>query len=72
VPPTNLQQQYLYEQPVGQLFDSISNGVRNMPAYGHVVDVEDRWAIIMYMRALQRMKVATVDDLTPAQRSALK
>lgn len=71
-PPTNLQQEYLLEQPVGQLFDSITNGVRNMPPYGHVVGVEDRWAIIMYLRALQRMRVATVSDLTPQEQRALK
>lgn len=72
VPPTNLQQQTLYEQPVGQLFDSITNGVRNMPGYGHAVSTEDRWAIIMYLRALQRMRVASLGDLTPEERSALK
>ncbi len=72
VPPTNLQQQYLREQPVGQLFNTITHGVRNMPAYGPIVDTEDRWAIIMYLRALQRMKVATVSDLTPRERSTLK
>lgn len=72
VPPTNLQQQTLYEQPVGQLFDSITNGVRNMPGYGHAVSTEDRWAIVMYLRALQRMRVASLGDLTPEERSALK
>lgn len=72
VPPTNLQQQYLNEQPVGQLFNSITNGVRNMPAYGRIIPTEDRWAIIMYLRALQRMRLASVSDLTPRERSALK
>jgi hypothetical protein len=72
VPPTNLHQDYLIEQPVGQLFGSITNGVRNMPPYGHLVGAEDRWAIIMYVRALQRMRVATLSDLTPQERSALK
>ena len=72
VPPSNLQQQTLYEQPVGQLFDSITNGVRNMPGYGHSVSTEDRWAIVMYLRALQRMRVASLGDLTPEERRALK
>jgi mono/diheme cytochrome c family protein len=72
VPPTNLQQMHLMEQPVGQLFDSITNGVRNMPAYGRQVDVEDRWAIIMYLRAIQKMRVASTQDLTPAERAELK
>jgi mono/diheme cytochrome c family protein len=62
----------LMQQPVGQLFDSISNGVRTMPAYGRQIDPEDRWAIIMYLRALQKMRVASIQDLTPAEREALK
>jgi len=33
VPPTNMTQDYLRQMPVGQLFSSISNGVRNMPGY---------------------------------------
>ncbi|MFZ5891168.1 MAG: quinol:electron acceptor oxidoreductase subunit ActD [Myxococcota bacterium] len=53
VPPTNINQDYLRQQPVGQLFDSITNGVRNMPAYGSQISTEDRWAIVMYLRALQ-------------------
>jgi mono/diheme cytochrome c family protein len=72
VPPTNLQQQLLMEQPVGLLFDSISNGVRNMPGYAAQVDPDDRWAIIMYLRALQKMQVASTQDLTPGERDALK
>jgi mono/diheme cytochrome c family protein len=54
VPPTNVNQDYLRQQPVGQLFESISNGVRNMPAYAPQISTEDRWAIVMYLRALQR------------------
>lgn len=39
--------------PDGQLFATISNGIRNMPAYKHNVPVDDRWAIVAYVRALQ-------------------
>jgi mono/diheme cytochrome c family protein len=72
VPPTNLQQFTLMQQPVGQLFDSISNGVRSMPGYARQIDPEDRWAIIMYLRALEKMHVASIQDLTAAEREALK
>jgi len=42
----------------GEIFDVITNGRSTMPAYGHQVPVEDRWAIIHYIRALQlRVKV---------------
>lgn len=39
--------------PDGQLYATISNGVRNMPAYGHSIPLDDRWAIVGYVRALQ-------------------
>ena len=39
--------------PDGQIFGTISNGVRNMPAYKHSIPVLDRWAIVAYVRALQ-------------------
>jgi mono/diheme cytochrome c family protein len=72
VPPTNLHQQYLHEQPVGQLFNSITHGVRNMPAYGHLVPAEDRWAIILYVRALQRSKAAKLSDVPESERKSLE
>jgi len=39
--------------PDGQLFATITNGVRNMPGYAHNIPVDDRWAIVLYVRALQ-------------------
>jgi len=37
----------------GQLFQTISYGANNMPAYGPQLPIEDRWAIVAYVRALQ-------------------
>ncbi|UCH30329.1 MAG: cytochrome c, partial [Myxococcales bacterium] len=39
--------------PDGQLYATITNGLRNMPAYAHNIPVQDRWAIVQYIRALQ-------------------
>ena len=39
--------------PDGQLFATITNGLRNMPPYAHSIPVDDRWAIVQYVRALQ-------------------
>lgn len=39
--------------PDGQLFATISNGIRNMPPYKHSIPIDDRWAIVAYVRALQ-------------------
>lgn len=38
---------------VGQLFDIVSNGFNTMPGYAAQIPVEDRWAIVTYVRALQ-------------------
>ena len=40
-------------QPVGQLFNTITHGIRNMAGYGSQIPVEDRWAIAAYVKALQ-------------------
>ena len=51
-PPT-FHQDRIRHMPDGQMFATISNGIRNMPAYGISVPVTDRWAIVAYVRALQ-------------------
>lgn len=38
---------------LGHLFNTITNGIRNMPAYGPQIPAEDRWAIVAYLKALQ-------------------
>jgi mono/diheme cytochrome c family protein len=72
IPPTNMTQEYLRQMPVGELFNSITNGVRNMPGYGPQIKTEDRWAIIMYVRALQRSRSGSVTDVPPDARASLK
>jgi len=59
-------------RPVGHLYNSITNGVRTMPAYGPQIAVEDRWAIVAYLRALQRSQSATVEDVPPELRAQLR
>ncbi len=71
VPPTDLRQDYLREQPVGQLFGTITDGIRNMPPYGPQIKPEDRWAIVLYVRALQRRAGTRLEDIPPNERGAL-
>jgi len=72
VPPTSLQSEAVRGQPVGQLFNTISNGVRKMPAYGAQISVPDRWAIVLYLRALQRTQNAKPEDVPPETLKALE
>jgi len=71
-PPTSFHTDLLRGRPAGHLFNTISNGIRNMPAYGPQIPVEDRWAIVAYVRALQRSQNATVDDVPPDIRAQLR
>ena len=51
-PPT-FHQERIRSMPDGQLFQTISYGFNTMPAYGPQLPVDDRWAIVAYVRALQ-------------------
>jgi mono/diheme cytochrome c family protein len=72
IQPTNVNQEYLRNMPVGELYNSITNGVRNMPAYGPQISPEDRWAIVVYLRALQRSHAGSLSDVPESERSSLK
>ena len=43
----------LRQAPVGHFFDAMTNGWGAMPAYAPQIPVQDRWAIVAYIRALQ-------------------
>jgi len=62
-PPTSFHTDLVRTRPDGHLFNTISNGIRNMPSYGSQIPVDDRWAIVAYVRALQRSQNATIDDV---------
>lgn len=49
----NFHEDRLRQAPVGHFFDTITNGWGAMPSYAPQIPVQDRWAIIAYIRALQ-------------------
>jgi len=57
--------------PDGQIFDVISNGVRNMPSYRKQIPVADRWAIVTWVRVLGRSQHATIDDVPGEQQGRI-
>ncbi len=71
VQPKNMHEQLIREQPIGQTFNTITNGVRNMSGYAAQIPTEDRWAIVAYVKALQRSQTADLNDLPPDQRRDL-
>jgi len=68
----NLHDARIVKMQDGELFYVITNGRNLMGAYGANVTVEDRWAIVAYLRALQFSQLASVDDVPEALRASLK
>jgi mono/diheme cytochrome c family protein len=71
IPPASLHDPVVRSRSVGQLFDTVQNGVRTMPAYGRQISRDDTWAIVAFVRALQRSQNATAVDVPPNARGAL-
>ena len=67
----NLHQQRIRDMSNGEIYNTIVNGKNTMLGYGASVQVPDRWAIIAYIRALQRSQNATITDVPDDQQAAL-
>lgn len=61
----------LRAQPDGHIYDVIANGINTMPSYGHEMPPSDRWAVVAYVRALQRSQAAGGADVSAADRDRL-
>ncbi len=72
VPPLSLHAEPVRAQPVGQLYGTVTNGIRTMPPYASQISVEDRWAIVMYVKALQRSQNATLEDVPAEMKERLR
>lgn len=60
------------QQPDGWYFQVMSEGFGVMPSYASALTVEDRWAIVAYLRALQLSQSMKVDRLAPEDRARLE
>ncbi|MCB2231555.1 cytochrome c [bacterium] len=72
IPPPSFHEERLRDTTDGYIFHVITNGIRNMPAYHFQIPVQDRWAIVAYLRALQRSKHATAADVPSDIRENVK
>lgn len=62
----SLLQTRIMDQPDGEIYNTIVHGKNTMGPYGSKIRVEDRWKVVLYVRALQRASSATVEDV-PAE-----
>lgn len=67
----SLQDERIRKMSDGEIFNTITNGKNTMMAYGPNIIVPDRWAIIAYLRAVQRSQNAAVADVPEENRADL-
>jgi len=68
----SLQDERIRKMSDGEIFNTITNGKNTMMAYGPNIIVPDRWAIIAYLRALQRSQNAPIADVPEDHRAELE
>jgi len=68
----SLQDDRIRKMADGEIFNTITNGKNTMMAYGPNIMVADRWAIIAYLRALQRSQGGTTNDVPPEHQAELQ
>jgi len=61
--PPSFHDERVLAMPIGQLYDVITNGARNMQPYRKQIQLRDRWAIAAYVRALQISRRAGLSDV---------
>jgi mono/diheme cytochrome c family protein len=71
-PPPSLHVERLVQAPPGHFFDVMTSGFGAMPDYRSQVTAADRWAIVAYIRALQRSQQAILADATPEEAAKLQ
>jgi len=64
VKPPSFHDPRLKDMLVGKIYSAMKNGVNNgnMPSYAAQIPTEDRWAVVAYVRELQRTRDPNVQD----------
>ena len=70
-PPPDLYP-FVRSLPPGRIFQIISDGWGLMPSYAEYVPTRERWAVIAYLRALEKSQNASLADLPPDERRQLE
>ena len=68
VPTASFHQEKILKYPDGQIFDVITNGLGLMSGYRWPIPPADRWAIIAYVRELERKRLASAKAPRSAER----
>ncbi len=71
-PPPSYHSARLRNAPPSHFYDVITQGYGAMYSFAARIPPQDRWAIIAYIRALQRSQDARLADVPAAARAALQ
>ena len=69
--PANFHTDRLRSVPPGYLYQVIRNGYGAMGDYGDQIPVNDRWAIVAYVKALQLSRDASLNEVPADHRGQL-
>jgi mono/diheme cytochrome c family protein len=61
--PANLISDQIREYPDGKIYHAIAAGKNTMPSYAAELGEDERWAAVLYVRALQRAQNAKDEDM---------
>jgi len=62
----------LRDMAEGEIYNTVANGKNTMLGYADKLSVTDRWAVVAYVRALQRAANGRIDDVPLEKRGDLK
>lgn len=71
VATANYHDDRLRNMAIGEIFNTVTNGKGQMGSYADKLSPEERWAVIAYVRALQRSQNAQIEDVPAEHRSEL-
>jgi mono/diheme cytochrome c family protein len=70
-PPPDLLAPPYSERTLGHYYRTITFGFGLMPSYAQELGTHERWAVVAYLKALQRSQNARLDDVPAEKRSEL-
>lgn len=70
--PVNLASDHAKSLKDGEIFDIMSNGIRNMPGYRTQIPAADRWAIVSWVRVIQKSQAGSVNDVPADKKGSIE
>lgn len=69
--PTSMHEERIQKQTVGRIYYTVANGKGKMAGYASSLTPRERWAVVLYVRALQRSQNAKIEDVPEPRRAEL-